>query len=99
MASDAPAEREVNDMARGPMKQELYLDGVTYVTVDKIAEVLSLSKSHVRELARSGTIPAMKVGARHWFNLASVKKSMGLTKKAESKNDTADDENDPLAGL
>jgi excisionase family DNA binding protein len=64
-----------------------------YLTSKELAEILNMHPQYVRDLARIGHIPSMKVGSSWRFNLAevsaklkynaaiAVQRSMGISDK------------------
>lgn len=51
--------------------------GLTYLSAKELAPALGLSEHALRRLARSGKVPARKVGSKLWFVELEVRSALG----------------------
>ena len=65
-----------------------------FLTVGQLAEKLHYSEDRVRQLARSGQLPAIKRGRSWLFDFEKVKSDFLIMKEQTKQETTGDFEND-----
>lgn len=59
-------------MATRVETKEVIIDGKKFVNSEEAAKALGFSITHLRDMARAGSIPCLKVGSRWRYNVADV---------------------------
>lgn len=76
-------------MANRVETKSVMIFGRQYVNTEECAKALGLSITYLREMARAGKIPVMKVGARWRYNVDEVFRAMDTNLQYDSVRATA----------